>query len=59
MKRRPARVNIKALLLETFMGDSPFAQLLLKVVEAGLQVAVDQRRLAGRGFDSRVIRVKG
>jgi hypothetical protein len=40
-------------------GDSPFAQPSLKVVEVGLQVADEQRRLAGRGYDGRVIRVKG
>ena len=32
-------------------GDSPFAHPTLKVVEVGLQVADEQRRLAGRGYD--------
>jgi hypothetical protein len=40
-------------------GDSPFAQPPLKVAVVGLQVAYDQRRLAGRGYDCRVIRVEG
>ena len=39
-------------------GDSPFTQLLLKVVEVGFQVADKQRRLAGRGYDGRVVRVE-
>ena len=39
-------------------GDSPFAQPPLKVVEVGLQVAGEQRRLAGHGYDGRVICVK-
>jgi len=40
-------------------GDSPFAQPPLKVVEVWLQVADKQRRLAGRGYDGRVVRVEG
>jgi hypothetical protein len=40
-------------------GDSPFAQPSLKVVEVGLQVVDEQRRLAGRGYDYRVIRLEG
>ena len=59
MERRPARANIIALLLEHIYGDSPFAQPPIKVVEVGLQVADEQRRFAGRGYDCRVIRVKG
>jgi hypothetical protein len=35
-------------------GDSPFTQPSLKVVEVGLQVADEQRRLAGRGYDGRL-----
>ena len=45
--------------LRDINGDSPFAQPPLKVVEVGLQVADEQRRLAGRGYDCRVIRVEG
>ena len=59
MKRRPARANIIALLFETFMAILPFAQPPLKVVEVVLQVADKELRLAGRGYDCRVIRVKG
>jgi hypothetical protein len=40
-------------------GDSPFAQPPLEFVEVGLQVADEQRRLAGRGYDCRVIRLEG
>jgi hypothetical protein len=40
-------------------GDSPFAQPPLKVVEVALQVAEEQRWLAGRGYDGRVIRAEG
>ena len=40
-------------------GDYPIAQPPLKVVEIGLHVADEQRRLAGRGYDCRIIRVKG
>ena len=40
-------------------ADSPFAQLPLKFVELGIQVADKQRRLAGRGYDGRVVRVEG
>ena len=45
--------------LENIYDDSPFPQPPLKVVEVGLQVANEQRRLVGRGNDFRVIRVKG
>jgi hypothetical protein len=45
--------------LGNIYGDSPFAQPPLKVVQVGLQVADKQRRLAGRGYDCRVIRVEG
>jgi len=38
---------------------SPFAQPPLKVVEVGLQIADEQRRLAGRGYECRIIRVDG
>jgi hypothetical protein len=31
----------------------------LKVVDLGFQVADKQRRLAGRGYDGRVVRVEG
>ena len=40
-------------------GDSPVTQPPLKVVEIGFQVADKQRRLAGRGYDGRVVRVEG
>ena len=39
-------------------GDSPVAQTPLNVVEVGFQVADKQRRLAGRGYDGRVVRVE-
>jgi len=45
--------------LGNIYGDSPFAQPPLKVVEVGLLLADEQRRLVGRGYDCRVIRVKG
>jgi hypothetical protein len=38
-------------------GISSFTQPPLKVVEVGLRVADEQRRLAGRGYDGRVVRV--
>jgi hypothetical protein len=37
--------------LGNFLGDSPFAQPWLKVVELELQVADEQRRLTGSGYD--------
>jgi len=40
--------------LGNIYGDSPLAQPPLKVVELGFQVAEEQRRLAGRGYDCRV-----
>jgi hypothetical protein len=40
-------------------GNSPYTQPPLKVTEIGLQVADEQRRLAGRGYDGRTIRVNG
>jgi hypothetical protein len=45
--------------LRDINGDSPFNQPPLKIVEVGLQVADEQRRLAGRGYDGRVVRVEG
>ena len=50
-KLRSPLANIIALLLV----DSPFAQPPLKVVE----VPDEQRRLAGRGYNGRAIRVDG
>jgi hypothetical protein len=40
-------------------GNSPFGQPPLKFVEVCLQVAEEQRRLGGRGYDGRVVRVEG
>jgi hypothetical protein len=40
-------------------GDSLFTQPPLKVAEVRVQIADEQRRLAGRGYDGRIIRVKG
>ena len=40
--------------LRDINGDSPFTQPPLKIVEVRLQVADEQRRLAGRGYDGRV-----
>jgi hypothetical protein len=40
--------------LRDIYGDFPFTQPPLKVVEVGLQVADEQRRLAGHGYDGRV-----
>jgi hypothetical protein len=37
----------------------PFTQPPLKVVEVRLQVDDKHRRLAGRGYDGRVVRVEG
>jgi len=45
--------------LSDINGDSPVSQPPLKVVEVRLQVAEKQRRLAGRGYDGRVVRVEG
>jgi len=45
--------------LRDINGDSPFAQPPLKIVEVELQVADEQRQLAGRGYDGCVIRVEG
>ena len=45
--------------LRNIYGESPFAQPPLKVVEVGLQVADEQRRLEGRGYDCPVIRLEG
>ena len=45
--------------LSDINGDSPVTQPTLKVVEVRLQVADKQRRLAGRGYGGRVIRVEG
>ena len=39
-------------------GDSPFSQPPLKIVEVGFQVADNQRRIAGRGYDGRVLRAE-
>ena len=38
-------------------GDSPVAQPPMKFVKLGFQVADKQRRLDGREFDGRVVRV--
>jgi len=38
--------------------NSTFTQALLKVVEVCLQIADEQRRLAGRGYDGHVVRVE-
>ena len=40
-------------------GDSPFTQPPLKIFEVRFQLAEKQRRLAGRGYDGRVVRVEG
>jgi biotin carboxylase len=45
--------------LRDINGDSPFTQPPHKVVEVWLQVANEQRQLAGRGYDSSVVRVEG
>jgi hypothetical protein len=45
--------------LRDFNNNSPFIYPPLKVAEVGLQVADEQRRLAGRDYDDRIIRVKG
>jgi len=37
---------------------SPFTQPSLKVFEIRLQVADEQRRIAGRGYDGRFVRVE-
>jgi len=58
MKCRPARAKIIAVLLD-INDESPFNQPPLKVDEVWLQVDDEQRRLAGRGYDGRVVRVEG
>jgi hypothetical protein len=45
--------------LREISGDFPFTQPPLKVVQLGFQIADDQRRLPGRGYDGRVVRVEG
>jgi len=45
--------------LRDISGDSPFTQALLKIVEVILQVADEQRRFVGRGYDGRVVIVEG
>jgi hypothetical protein len=45
--------------LETSMAILHSLNQRFKVVEVGLQVADEQRRLAGRGYGCRVIRVEG
>ena len=45
--------------LGNIYSDSPLAQQPLKVVEVGIKVAEEQRRLTGRGYDGRVICVEG
>jgi len=59
MNRRPAHATFIAVLLRDINGHSPFAQPLLRVVEIRLKVADEQLRLAGRGYDCRVVRVEG
>ena len=53
MKRQPARAKIIAVFLD-INDNSPLSQPLLKVDEVWLQVAEEQRRLAGRGCNGRV-----
>jgi hypothetical protein len=45
--------------LGNIYGVSPFPQPPLKVVELGLHVADEHRRLEGCGYDCHVIRVEG
>jgi len=59
MKRRPARAKIIAVFSETLMAISIHSTTPLKVVEVRLQVADEQRRLTGLGYDGRVVRVEG
>jgi len=56
MKRRPARA-ISRCAPTDFNGHSPFTQPPSKIVEVRLQVADEQRRLAGRGYDGCVVGV--
>jgi hypothetical protein len=44
--------------LRDINGDSPFTHPPLKVVEVRFQVAYEQRRLTGRGYDGRVVLVE-
>ena len=55
MERRPVRVKIIAVLLETLMAI--LHSLNLEGRRGILQVADKYRRLSGRGFDGRVVRV--
>jgi hypothetical protein len=43
--------------MRNFDGDRPFSQPPLQVAEIWLHVVDQQRWLAGRGYDGRVIRV--
>ena len=45
--------------LRNINGDSLFTQPPLQIIEVWLQVADEQRRLVGRGYDGRVICVEG
>ena len=58
MKRRPAQSEDCSGALGNINGGSPFTQPPLKVVDLLLQVADEQRRLAGRSYDGRVVRVE-
>ena len=58
MKRLPGPAKIIAVLLDT-NGESPLTLPPLKVIDVRLQVADMQHRLAGCGYDGRVVRVEG
>jgi len=59
MKHRPARREDYRGALRGINGDSPFTQPLLKIGEVRLQVDDEQRRLAERCYDGRVVRAEG
>ena len=59
MKHRPARAKIIAVLLDTLMSFLNSLNHRWKSLKLWLQVADEQRRLAGCGYDGRVVRVEG
>ena len=56
--RCPAFAKITVVFLETFSQFIPFIQQPLKFNEVRLQVADEQLRLEGSGYDGRVVRVE-
>jgi hypothetical protein len=59
MKHHLACTKIIAELFETLMAILHSLNHRWKVAEVRLQVADEQRRLMGRGYDRRIVRVRG